>query len=353
MKIISFVITCLFLFGANLLVANQPAPMKIAEYSLSQNRTNIVLNNGTQWVYDGTNMFTIPGGWEKEDHIIIVYTFYDGYFLENITCQGCIPVKLANPLSSDIEAAQIQSITKNEKKGTNKIILDDGSQWFIGSWSSAWMDKWKEGDRVIVTPQEFTGFNNAENLIINLDNQLVNVRAQLLYAPDPINEEVVKRPGRSWPHSIVDITQDAKAALIQLENGIVLKAEDLKQNDKMWKVGDEIAFHSVSSNRFAISNMQSKKNADVTWTNHDLSFVEAVQIQEVSKDNKKIILDDGSIWFVNMCYEGSNTDWKISDRIVVLRKGDISFDTSSHVLFNLTQPSKHSTPSCWSVTLMR
>jgi len=45
----------------------------------------------------------------------IVYVYSEGYYLQNASCQGCVPVKLQNVNAADLKVATIKEIIKNDK----------------------------------------------------------------------------------------------------------------------------------------------------------------------------------------------------------------------------------------------
>ncbi len=161
-------------------------------------KTTFFLNNGTLWTCNYKDLFEGSYAWRLGDRVNIVYVFFEGYYLQNVSCQGCVPVKLQNANSPDLKVNTIKEIIKNDEKSSNKIILDNGTRWF-GWWSSLWMAKWKVGDRIIVTEQEFI-CGDADHLLLNIDRDgSPNVRAQLLYSPEKIKFiDYNKRKTRDW-----------------------------------------------------------------------------------------------------------------------------------------------------------
>lgn len=363
-SVASFVLVfVLFLYSS--VIAEQPSPMNIANFYTKENKTSILLNNGTQWIHDDAYLFA-QNGWHINDRVNIVYVHLDGYFLENLSYPSSVPVKIENLSSADIMTARIQSITPTGDEGKkNIIVLNEGSQWFIGSWSSLWMKDWKPEDRVLIVPQAYLFPNKAKYMMINLDQQIApsypsNVRAELLFTPFPIvKENIQKRSERNYPHIIEKVRVGKNSSIIACEDKLLWESVKItKAKKQRWKSGDEIAFSS-NLDGLSIVNLRSKETTKISWINPESTSETTLKIQEIANHDRKIILDDGSNWFINQSYDKNKTSWNPMDRIVVLRKSNPSIDTSTHVLINLDKTSYDGQTqeklghSIWSVTLMR
>lgn len=332
MKSFLFIIACMFLSSSmaysEASTSTVPSAIMTIESIDISNETVIHLDNGTSWTYKGTDMFVSPNNWELGDRVNIVYVYLDGYFLENGSYQGCIPVKFNHPLSENLAVNTIQEILFDAKKNTNKIILDDHTEWFIGSWSSCWMEKWQVGDRIIVTSQEFmVGY--ADHLLINLDRGKKipeNVRAQLLYTPKTVQyDDQNKRQGSEWSVSIAKAWEENDALLIELNNGTLLRTEQPHDN---WEIGDPLEL-TCAYGTVEVLNIRKddEVSGKVVGWGADLPSV-----QTVSDKGKKMTLSDHSVWF-SSCKEFKK--WKKGERILISSKSSVSWDTTTHTLINM------------------
>lgn len=251
MKNLSNFFIVIFIFFNFFILGNSTQPSLICPFSIikiesfeeSNKKTTILLDNGILCSYKDTDLFNGENGWMLGDRISLVYVSSQGYFLQNDSCQGCIPVKLINVHSKYLKTLYIQDILKNEEKSTNTIILSDNTRWFIGSWSSSWMSNWQIRDRILVTPQEFM-FGNADHLLINLDRESSNfpgnVRAGLMYSPhQTFFEEMNKREGRSYTLKIANVWQENQCLMLDLDNGMRCKSS---LPNKFWQIGDNLRF---------------------------------------------------------------------------------------------------------------
>lgn len=299
--------------------------------------TTLLLNNGTAWTCKYKDLFDGPYGWHLGDRIHIVYVYFEGYYLQNASCQGCVPVKLQNANSQDLKVNSIKEIIKNDKKSTNTIVLNDATKWFIGSWSSAWMKDWQAGDRIIVTAQEFV-FGNADHLLLNLDrgeNSLPeNVRAQLLYSPETIKfEDLNKRETRDWKISIICTWKENNSFIIELSNKTIWKCSQPKFD---WQIGDHLGFDFDDEKRELI-NLRNSEKINGTLINSYSEEIDLPLIQKISKNGKRIVLSDESVWFLRT--DGFKK-WQKGNRIIVSSLGKVDIDTSTHVLINIDKSSE-------------
>lgn len=283
-------------------------------------KINISLNNGTTWSCTYTDLFDEPYGWHLGDRVHIIYVYSEGYYLQNASCEGCVPVKLQNRNATDLKVTTIKEIIKNEKKSTNTLILEDGTRWFVGSWSSAWMPDWQPGDRIIVTEQEFM-FGNADHLLLNLDRVTSkipeNVRAQLLSSLDKIIfEDFNKRETRNWNITINSISRETDCFIIKLNNKTIWKYDGSKLDAL---IGDELEFYPDDDEEWELLNGFSQE-------------IELPIIYKISSDKKEILLSDHSVWFSR---KNEFSNWQQGDRIIVSSLSDVYFDTSTHILLNI------------------
>ena len=352
MKKLLLLILCLLFL--NTVHAIQPANISIATYEISNNRTTLLLDNGTAWTYRDTDLFTQPNGWQIGDQVQIVYVHSSGYHLQNTSYHGTIRVRLINPNSEAIQATRIQSIMNNDENKTRTLVLEDGTHWHIGSWSSCWMQQWQVGDRVLAAPHEFL-FGQATHLIINFDRQMKfklasNVRAQLLLEPNPKTylEDLNQRQGNIWKLGLFDLWQDADQLVIQLNNKTQWRCSLPKQ---VWEMGDEIII-SRDLQQFRIENITKKEEVLGTLINKDAKQLEVLVIQSLSKRGRKVVLQDGSIW-LSSSRGDSQASWQVGDRVIVSPIGILLPDTSTHRLINLDKLSKTGDiPSYRNVTLI-
>lgn len=315
-------------------ISEVPCPssiMTIEAVDLSD-KTTIFLSNKTAWNCKFNNLFDGPYGWHLGDRIHIVYVYSQGYYLQNASCQGCVPVKLQNANAADLKVSIIKEIIKNDKNSTNTIILNDSTRWFIGSWSSAWMKDWQAGDRIIVTAQEFV-FGNADHLLLNLDrgqnNLPKNVRAQLLYSPETIKfEDFNKRETRDWKISINCIWQETDSFIIELNNKTLWKCSKSKLD---WQIGDRLEFHP-NHEGCALINLRNSEKVKATIVNSDSKELNLPTIQKISENGKEIVLSDYSVWFSR---NGRFKKWQQDNRIIVSSLKDVDIDTSTHILINI------------------
>lgn len=295
-------------------------------------KTTIFLNNRTAWTCRYKDLFDGPYGWHLGDRIHIVYVYSEGYYLQNASCQGCVPVKLQNSNAADLKVATIKEIIKNDKKSTNTIVLDDSTRWFIGSWSSAWMKDWQAGDRIVVTAQEFV-FGNGDHLLLNLDrgenNLPENVRAQLLYSPETIKfEDFNKRETRGWKISINCIWQETDSFIIELNNNTLWKCSRSKLD---WQIGDNLEF-DLDDEGCELINLRNSEKVNATIVNSYSKEINLPIIQKISKNGKEIVLSDDSVWFSR---SGGFKKWQQDNRIIVSSLNDVDINTSTHILINI------------------
>lgn len=311
------------------------------------NKTTIFLNNGTVWTCKYKDLFDGPYGWCIGDRIHIVYVYSEGYYLQNASCQGCIPVKLQNANAEDLQVNTIKEIIKNDKKSTNTIVLNDETRWFIGSWSSAWMKNWQVGNRIIVTAQEFI-FGNADHLLLNLDqgNSVPeNVRGQLLYSPKTIQfEDLNKRETRDWKISIVCTWHEEDAFIIELDNKTLWQCSHPKLD---WQIGDNLEF-DLNDKECKLINLRNSEKIHATIMNRYSEEMDLPIIQEISRNGTKIVLSDGSAWFLGSAYK----KWRKGDRIIASSLRNISIDTTTHTLINIDK-STESVQEYRSATLIK
>lgn len=312
-------------------VACSSSIMTIEAMDISD-KTTILLNNGTAWTCKYKGLFDGPYGWRLGDRVHIVYVYSEGYYLQNASCQGCVPAKLQNANSHHLKVNIIKEIIKNDKKSTNTIVLDNETRWFIGSWSSAWMTDWHVGDRIIVTSQEFV-FGNADHLLLNLDHGKKgfpeNVRAQLLYSPESITyEDLNKRETRDWKMSIVDIVLENNSLMIVLNN----KTRWICSRPKLdWQIGDNVEF-DLFIEEYQLINLRNSEKVKAKIINSNSEEIDLPFIQTISKSGKRIVLSDESVWFSSL---NGFKKWKLGNRIIVSTLSKVDIDTSTHTLINI------------------
>ena len=314
-------------------------------------KTTIFLNNRTVWTCKYKDLFDGPYGWHLGDRVHIVYVFCEGYYLQNASCQGCVPVRLQNANATDLKVVTIKEIIKDDKKSTNTIVMNDATKWFVGSWSSGWMGNWQAGDRILVTAQEFV-FGNADHLLLNLDrgrnNLPKNVRAQLLYSPKAIKfEDLNKRETRDWKVSIDCIWPETDSFMIELNSKIIFKCYRSKLN---WKIGDSVRF-DLDDKEWKLINLRSSEEISTTFVNSYSKEINLPIIQKISRNGKRIVLSDDSVWFSRTDIFGK---WQKGDRMIVSSLPDVNFNTSTHILINIDRPTREKNiPSRSSATLVK
>jgi hypothetical protein len=307
---------------------------QIQTFEIANKQTNIQLDNGTLWTYKDTDLFEGEHGWRIGDRVRISAVYFEGFFLENVSCEGCVPAVLQNSNAPDLVTQRIAELIYDVENETHRVVLDDQTEWFIGSWSSKWMTDWQEGDRILVTPGEFA-LGNATHLLINLDQldeqQLPgNVRAELLSPHSlPAPQDENKREGRNWTLHITSAQIEGDNLIVEMDNHTTWRCSIPK---KKWKAGDQVIYDNTSSG-LMIKNIT--QNSEETATLIDCA--PALFIKEISHNKKKAILSDGSIWLQTGF--GKFWDWEAGDRLIVSKKG-IGFDTSSHILINLEKLGK-------------
>lgn len=311
-------------------------------------KTTIYLDNRTAWSCNYKDLFHGPYGWRLGDRVHIVYVYSEGYYLQNASSQGCVPVKLQNAHSSSLRVNKIKEIIKNKIKGTTTLVLNDGTRWFIGSWSSAWMKKWQVGDRIIVTEQEFV-FGNADHLLLNLDqgdkHLPENVRAQLLYSRELIKfEDLNRRQTRDWQISIASTRHENHSFEVELSNQVICKCSQPKL---AWDVGDVLVFDSnLEQNSLINLTLQEKIQVETITCPSD--GVDLPTIKKISKDGTKIVLSDDSLWFSAI---DEFEDWQLGNRVIVSCLSRVDVDTSTHLLINMDKDTEN--PTCSTATLVK
>jgi len=332
-------------------VTTPPAIMQIATQNMQWGSLIVTLSNGTTWKVADKALFA-PAGWKLGDRVRIVYIHSGGYFLENVSYPGCIGADLTNASSKTIRANIIQTISTggSKEEPTHTILLDDGTTWHVGSWSSGWMKDWKAGDRVLLSPGDFLA-GRATHWMINLDRKLMtadlwgsppaNVRARLLANPHALSAptDANLRPGRTWKHTITSIKRTGSGYTVELDSQTLWECPE---QAKGWKAGDEITFTDSISlyNRTKHSEVKAKiLNAPAA------SLISTLSIATVSE---KLVLSDGSVWFLAQTKNG----WKLGDRIMVGKDPHMGYDMSNHLLINLSHSQKES-PDFSPATLVR
>lgn len=359
MKLASYIFTAFIFLSSPLLSSNSTiscpsSVMHIESFETSDQQTTVLLNNGTLWKYQDADLFQNKYGWQIGDRVHIVYVNFEGYYLENVSYQGSVPVKLINSSFDDIKTVRISNIIKNNEKSTNTIELDDRTTWFIGSWSSSWMTDWRIGDRMLVTPQKFL-FGNADHLLINLESgdksQLpVCVRAQLMYSPQFERiEDKNKRQAREWKVSVSNTWKQNDLFMVELNNKTIWQCNTVLKNT--WQINDEVTF-SLDNEAIKLKNLANKEEVKVTLINQSSNGLQTYYLRKNKQNGNKLILNDESIWFMGNC-RGTFNRWKRGDRILVASKGYLGSDTATHVLINIdTLSGKFKTPSVEEVTLV-
>ena len=303
--------------------------MCIEEVTVSDEITTIVLDNKTVWTCKYTNLFNEPNSWCIGDRVHIVYVYSAGYYLQNASYQGCVPVRLQNKNSNDLKVNVIKEIIRNEKKLTTTIVMNDETTWLIGTWSSGWMKDWEVGDRIVVTEQEFF-LGKADHLLLNLDRGRKipeNVRAQLLTTTQIINfEDLNKRQARTWENSIASIWQQSHSFIIELNNQTLWKCSNSKSD---WKIGDKLEFDFLEE-KCELVNLENSERTQAVLINNSQEKMDLPFIKKITR--RGIELSDDSVWFF-----GSRAfkNWKAGDRIVVSAISEVELDTSTHLLINI------------------
>ena|GEM_PF-5642474 len=314
-------------------------------------KTIIFLNNRTAWTCKYKDLFDGPYGWRLGDRVHIGYVYSEGYYLQNASGQGCVPVKLQNANAADLKVATIKEIIKNDKNSTNTIVLQDNTRWFIGLWSSAWMMDWQAGDRIIVTAQQFV-FGNADHLLLNLDRKInnspENVRAQLLYSPETIKfEDFNKRETRDWKISIKCISHETDSFTVELNNKTLWKCAQSKLD---WQIGDNLEF-DVDDEGCELINLRNSERVNATLINSPSNEIDLPIIQKISRNGKKIILSDNSVWLMK---SRGFKKWQQGNRIIVSPLSFVDIDTSTHILINIDKSTKEKNiPEYSSATLVK
>lgn len=328
------------------------AILRIEAVKKSNKKTLIVLNNGSEWVYNDKDLFKEDSGWRIGDRVEILYVFFEGFSLRNVSCQGNIPVVFQNSSSKDISAHKIAEIKHDTKKSTATLVLDDDSKWFIGEWSSSWITTWRKGDRIMLTPQQSV-FSKEDYLIINLDREemeenVSNVRGRLLQATQkqlPNDENL--RPAKTWKMTIAKAFQDKESMWIELDNHTMWKCPALK---KEWKVNDEVIFE-VSDEKMKFINLNAKEELPTALDKTNLENAKALTIIKISKDKKKLTLSDGSLWKAEAFSNFKN--WEKDNRVLVSSLGYFPVDATTHSLVNIDQVAKKGIPLHTSAMLVQ
>jgi hypothetical protein len=341
MKYISFFLAACVLFFNGLICAESTdhplicpsSNMRVESFETSNKQTTILLDNGTLWCYKDTDLFDNQFGWQLGDRVHIVYVYLSGYYLKNVSYQGCVPVKLINSRSEKINTLHIQAIIKDQKSSTYTLVLDDNTQWFIGSWSGAWMSEWQIGDRIIVTPQEFL-FGKANYLLLNLErgesSRLPsNVRAQLIDSPYSISlDDVNLREPKTWKVFITNVSEQNNSLLIELNNKTIWQCALPK---KLWQVDDQLMF-VVDNENLKLKNLRTQERINASIVNGTSQQIQTPVIQKIVKGKNKVVLDDQSIWQLSF---GNRKKWNKGDRIIIASLEYLSIDTTTHLLINI------------------
>lgn len=313
--------------------------MTIESFEVSNNKTQLLLNNGSLWTYNDVDLFNVSKGWLAGDRVEIFYANFGGYYLKNASYQGSVDVTLTNP--ADVKTTRIQKIIKNGEKSTNKIILDDKSEWFIGSWSSSWIDKWLEGDKIIVSPSAFV-FGNADHILINLDRLVGYVRAQLLHSPQLVRyEDLNKRPANIWKINLISLWTQADSCIIEMDNKTLWRCTLPK---KEWNIGDELTLEE-DRKKIKIENLSSKEKIEGDILNTSSKEIQTQYVKQITK-NGKIILSDDSIWSIG------KSGWEVGNRIIVVPLRSTSYGSSTHRLLNIDKIADSSSRISYSATLI-
>jgi len=334
MKTFFLILATIFLSLSPFLSELTSCPMRIESFQIlndskkpAENKTEILLTNGMKWLYSDNDLFEGTNCWKVDDRMNITYVYLEGYYLKNTSYQGCIPVKLQNRGSEELITKTILTIIKS--KDAFKIVLDDSTEWFVGWWSGVWMEDWKEGDRIVVTPQDFV-FGNADHLLINLDSDkkslAENVRAQLMFSPETLDDEDFnKREPLDRRIFISNLFEKDNSFIIELNNGVSLKSSNL---GKGWRRGDYLEL-DLSKRRIILTNLRTdeERKAQILISGSELAVID-----EIKEKEGKIILSDDSVWLSN---SRPFKSWKEGDRIIVSQIDGLGFDTSTHTLINV------------------
>lgn len=307
--------------------------MTIEAFETYKHHTNIRLDNGTLWSYKYKDLFINSNAWKLGDRVHIVYVHLEGYHLENVSCQGSVPVELINSKAKEIKGLRIQQIIEDDD-APYSIVLEDGTGWYIGIWSSLWTIDWEVGDRIIVTPQKFM-YGEADHYLINVDkeedyNLPGNARAQLITSPHAnLPPDLNRREGKEWKLYVSNIWSNNTTFIVQLDNKTVWECS---VPSNVWLIGDEIILGGDYQLSFKNLNNEDEVNAKIF--NHSSEEIQTLYVKEIAEKENKIILNDGSIWHLGY-HEKKFKKWRKGDRVIVTSKGFVDFDTSSHIIVNI------------------
>lgn len=155
----------------------QPEPMRVEALATSGKCTYILLNNKTLWKFESYmylwGKLNDPSNWREGDTIKITFQSFNRlYALVNEAFPDKpVDAYLANPYDPDLLVAYISHIKPDGyMMGDNIIILDDGSQWYVGAYNVSWMLDWEIGDRIIVSKD--AQWSSGDYLLINLDRKI-------------------------------------------------------------------------------------------------------------------------------------------------------------------------------------
>ncbi len=325
--------------------------MTIEAFETTKHHTIIGLDNGTLWSYKDKDLFTHVNAWKLGDRVHLVYVHLEGYHLENVSCQGSVPVELINSKAKEIKGLHIQQIIEDDEAPCS-IVLEDGTSWYVGIWSSLWMIDWEVGDRIIVTPQNFM-FGYANHYLINVDkeedrNLPGNARAQLVASPHTyLSPDLNKRKGKEWRLYVKNVWNHNKIFMVELDNKTVWECSE---PSKSWQIGEEIILGE--DYHLTLNNLINEDEVDAKIVNHWSEEIQTLYIKEIAEKENKIVLNDGSIWRLGYL-EKKFKKWKKGDRVIVTSKGFLDFDTSSHFIVNIDRSTGlYQIPSNRQVTLV-
>lgn len=334
----------------------------ISSFEESRRSTEILLNNGTAWTYRDIGLFDGQSCWQVGDRVQIAYSqiFNGEYYLQNMSYQGYIPVKISSKTSQEptLKIQDIKVFYEDDNLIESSVTLDDNSNWHIGGWSSKWMDDWSIGDHIVISPADFL-FGKATHYLINTDrkssstmNKLPpNVRAELYSCEKqqllPSND-LNKRSKREWRLEIVELfnveTIDGIQFGIELSNGMFCAG---KMPLKNWNVGDRI--YIEVDDEIVLKNDVSNDSIIVTLLNQ--KNLVAPRIKKITNKGRHITLEDDSMFFFDSI-QGSPR-WEIGDRIVVASVKYPSIDVGTHYLMNLDVKTKKGYVNYSLTTLIR
>jgi hypothetical protein len=339
----SFFLSSLLLFLSTTFVTSsyaatpllpQPAIMCVKNIDISTDTTTVTLNNGTSWTYQDIDLFAKPNGWRLGDRVTIVYSYWDKskYYLQNESYQKALaPVKFKAADYTNHAITTIKNIIPKSDEDGNTLVLEDGTKWFIGSWSSTWMDDWKKGDPVIATPQKFM-LGDAKHLIINLKQKQDCVRAQLIYSASSKQSKLKdsnKRSGKNYEVTVSKVWKDASSYLVELSNKTIWKSSKAKK----WTAGTKVLIEKDDKS-YTLTNLKKDQETKAVFINKDSARITAPTITKVTPwyGYSKAVLSDGSIFLIEA--DKYESCWEVGNRVIVAPIEGVHLRVHTHNLVN-------------------